>query len=187
MSIYFSDEYQELLQQYRQQRPDWGNTGYMIADEIYQLMIDCHYVSILDYGCGDGSLKRAILQNPPPDLLYFDEYDPGVEGKEICPDNLYDLVVCKDVLEHVEPEYLDNVLVHLARLTGKMLWCKIAYIPSPAVLPDGQNAHRCLLTPYEWKQQLSDYFGIVVVNNEDHQHCWFICRQPFMNIRAKRK
>lgn len=177
MSTFYSDEYQELLKQYRKQRPDWGNTGHTIAAEIRNLMRENQYTSVLDYGCGNGSLRTALLLNPPPGLRICDEYDPGVEGKEICPDKTYDLVVCKDVLEHIEPEYLDNVLAHLARLTGKMFWCQIAYVPAPAILPDGQNAHLSLFSPYKWGETLVNYFDVVVGNNKDHQHCWFICRQ----------
>lgn len=186
MSTFYSDEYQELLKQYRKQRPDWGNTGHTIAAEIRNLMRGNHYTSVLDYGCGNGSLKTALLVNPPPDLRICDEYDPGVEGKEICPDKTYDLVVCRDVLEHVEPRYLENVLTHLARLTGKMLWCQIAYVPAPAILPDGQNSHVCLMSPIAWKQRIEVFFEDVILTKKDHQHCWFLCNSTGEINKEKR-
>ena len=38
------------------------------------------------------------------------EYDPAIPGKDSLPEPA-DIVVCSDVLEHIEPNYLLNVLV----------------------------------------------------------------------------
>ena len=176
MTLY-SPEYQSLLQTYHAQRPTWGTSGHTIASCIRQLISDQHFTSVLDYGCGDGSLRRAIMHDPPACLTRFDEYDPGVISKETCPDRMYDLVVCRDVLEHVEPEYLSVVISHLYILTNKMCWCQIAYIPAPAILPDGRNAHLSLYTPYEWAQRLAQHDWAVIMEDEDHQHCWIQCEK----------
>src|SRR5262245_5174458 len=67
--------------------------------------------SVLDYGCGQGTLKAALGAD-------YDvrEYDPAVEGKTANPDRA-DYVTCIDVLEHIEPECLDLVINHLKVLT----------------------------------------------------------------------
>jgi len=173
---YYSHDYQHLLQQYRQQRPDWGSTGYAFAPVVCDLVTQYGLTSMLDYGCGNGSLKTSVMQTPPPSLTCFDEYDPGVVGKETCPDRVYDLVWCRDVLEHIEPAFLDQVLTHLFQLTGKLFWCAIALTPAPAILPDGRNAHLSLLSSQEWMQRLSRYAWQVTLDHDDRDHCWIQCR-----------
>ncbi len=65
--------------------------------------------SVLDYGCGKGTLAEAVS-------FEIREYDPAIAGKDENPLPA-DLVICTDALEHIEPEYLDAVLVHIASLT----------------------------------------------------------------------
>ena len=52
-----------------------------------------------------------------------------------------EMVVCTDVLEHVEPDKLDAVMDHIFRLTGKLAYFVISTRFANAVLPDGRNAH----------------------------------------------
>jgi hypothetical protein len=61
-----------------------------------------------------------------------------------------DLVVCTDVLEHVEPELLDTVLRHLRSLARKAVFVVIATRPSNKTLSDGRNAHLIVETAEWW-------------------------------------
>ena len=177
MNKLISPAYQALLKTYRQQRPTWGNQGARLASVITDLVMRYEVASVLDYGCGDGSLKTALLTHCPATFLTIDEYDPGVDGKETCPPGPYDLVVCRDVLEHVEPAYLDAVLTHLYTLTGTLCYCQIAHIPAPAVLPDGRNAHLSLFSPYEWARKFAAFPWTVILEEEDAVHGWFQCEK----------
>lgn len=59
------------------------------------------------------------------------------------------MVACIDVLEHIEPDCLDNVLDHLCALTEGILFCSIDTGPAVKVLSDGRNAH-LTQQPIEW-------------------------------------
>jgi hypothetical protein len=59
------------------------------------------------------------------------------------------MVACIDVLEHIEPDLLDNVLDHLASLTELVLLATVHTGPASKVLSDGRNAH-LIQQPMEW-------------------------------------
>ena len=110
--------------------------------------------SILDYGCGKGEFKKSIQAW---DVL---EYDPAIPGKGLA--QTADLVVCTDVLEHIEPEYLDSVLDHLKSVTGKiLLFCISNKLAKTHTLPDGRNPHLSFHDSEWWKRKLSENFNII--------------------------
>ena len=88
---------------------------------------------VLDYGCGQRTLEKALgfpIRN----------YDPCIEGLD-APPSPADLVECTDVLEHIEPDCLDEVLDDLRRVTRKFALLVVATRPAVKTLPDGRNAH----------------------------------------------
>lgn len=89
---------------------------------------------ILDYGCGKQTLNEAIQG------IDIAGYDPCIEGLDAAPEP-HDIVVCTDVMEHIEPEHLDNVIDDLARVTKTALLVSIATRPAVKILADGRNAH----------------------------------------------
>ena len=135
----------------------YGGDGYKKATEIRTFAEQIGAGTILDYGCGEGTLKKALkLDGWAP---YIGEYDPGVEGKTVLPKPA-DLVVCSDVLQHIEPDKLHNVIDHICRLIKKGAYFYIATRPANKTLPDGRNTHlvvkdvkwwRNLLSTYDWK------------------------------------
>jgi 2-polyprenyl-3-methyl-5-hydroxy-6-metoxy-1,4-benzoquinol methylase len=60
-----------------------------------------------------------------------------------------DLVVCTDVLEHVEEDKIDSVLDHIFRLSAKSTYLVISTKPAKTILPDGRNAH-LIIRPLDW-------------------------------------
>ncbi len=118
--------------------------------------------TILDYGCGQGSLNHALSTTRK--LYSFSEYDPAVLGKDGLPAPA-DLVVCTDVLEHVEPDKLGAVLLHLRGLTNVALFVVIAVRPSNKTLSDGRNAH-LILEPADWWLRQLQSAGFVLEPDE---------------------
>jgi 2-polyprenyl-3-methyl-5-hydroxy-6-metoxy-1,4-benzoquinol methylase len=108
--------------------------------------------SILDYGCGRGALRRALLRAGYAKRR-LREYDPAIAKKAALPKPA-DLVVCTDVLEHVEPEYLPTVLAHLRQVGLYGGYLAIATRPSNKTLPDGRNAHLVVQPGSWWAKQL---------------------------------
>ncbi len=118
--------------------------------------------SILDYGCGEGHLKRLL-----GDKFDVREYDPCIEGKD-SPPQPADFVVCADVLEHVEPDCLPNVLGHIMGLSA----CRAIFIISTReavkTLEDGRNAHLIVEDGDWWEDKVAQFFRVETrAHNED--------------------
>tara|TARA_R110001592_G_scaffold132485_4_gene347126 strand:- start:221 stop:490 length:270 start_codon:yes stop_codon:yes gene_type:complete len=53
------------------------------------------------------------------------------------------------VLEHIEPQLIDNVIEHLISKFNKKALLIISLKESKTILPDGNNAH-LIVKPYDW-------------------------------------
>ena len=143
-----SDAYRMQNIELHSSRPDYGIGGAKWASLVRS--ISDADDTILDYGCGKGELKKSLF------LRSVMEYDPAIAGKERA--EPADIVVCTDVLEHIEPELLDDVLKHLRELTRKKLLVNIALIPAKKFLSDGRNAHLSLHDAFWWQAALERHF-----------------------------
>jgi hypothetical protein len=132
----------------------YGGRGDKWASAVLSLVKDHDCKTILDYGCGQGTLKVAIQSHLPKDAVT--EYDPAIQGKdEIEKYKTFDLVVCTDVLEHIEPDRLAVVIDHLFRLTNKVLFLVIATRPSNKFFPDGRNVHLTIEPAGWWRDRIN--------------------------------
>lgn len=75
------------------------------------------------------------------------------------------MVACIDVLEHIEPEYLDGVLDELARLTEGVAFLSIHTGPAVKVLSDGRNAHLTQQPMSWWMPKVFDRFEVQTVQS----------------------
>ena len=126
--------------------------------EISALIRDSNIKTVLDYGCGKAELHDAHRLKPLWKLELLDKYDPGVVEWCTPPTRSYDLVVCTDVLEHIEEEDLDQILRHIYSLTNKVLFASISTRPASKKLPDGTNAHKTIQPDRWWKDKLNEIF-----------------------------
>ena len=101
---------------------------------------------LLDYGCG--AKCRLATSLKVGHKLTYQAYDPAVPrfSKEPLPAQM---VACIDVLEHIEPSYLESVLDDLARLAEGIAFISVDTGPAMKVLEDGRNAH-LIQEPIEW-------------------------------------
>lgn len=137
----------------------YGHRGYKWADCVREVASTYECWSILDYGCGQGGLKKA-LEEPHMEGVRISEYDPAIKGKDGMP-SFADLVVCTDVLEHIEPERLDAVLRHLRMLARKALFVVIATVDTEHKLSDGRSTHLTIQSGEWWHAKLSS-IGFIV-------------------------
>ncbi len=150
-----SPEYQALNAQLHEESPDFGTSGAIHVDKILEFTAKLRVKTFLDYGCGKGLFKAAMTAKAPQYKVY--EYDPAIPGKTRCRDRA-DVVVCNDVLEHVEPAHVDSVLKHIKSIAEVACVFLIDHLPAAKTLPDGRNAH-INLQPYEWwRDKLGEYF-----------------------------
>ena len=156
-----SDGYRSLNQRLHQ-GGQFGFRGDRWAPPVRRIAHEHGLVDVLDYGCGQGALKKALgpswwrLRRG----LDVREYDPAIAGKDAAPAPA-DLVVCTDVLEHVEPVLLENVLDHVKSLTRQLLFIVVATRPAKKTLEDGRNAHLIVEPDAWWRDRLERRFTIV--------------------------
>lgn len=141
-----TEHYARLNRQLHLERPDYGTSGEKWAEMVVKLANKMGTRSILDYGSGKGTLASALN-------LPISEYDPCIPGKEESP-RKHDLVVCTDVLEHIEIECLNDVLDDLKRCTGHKAFLVVATRPAKKTLPDGRNTHLIQRSARWWLEQL---------------------------------
>jgi len=148
-----SPEYKALLQGLHEKEEDWGTSSLNHLNNI--LHFSKGHKTILDYGCGKAVLKSPLEQQG----FEYTGYDPAVPEYAARPLNLqYDVVICTDVMEHVEEEHVSEVLKDLKLLTKNYLYLVIAMYPARAILPDGRNAHITLKDFDWWKAKIEEAF-----------------------------
>jgi FkbM family methyltransferase len=153
--------YRALNQALHESNPAYGTSGTKYVETILKLSKALNTTSILDYGCGKGLLGKGL-----PFPIW--EYDPAIEGKEESP-RPADLVVCTDVLEHIEPTMLNSVLLDIARCLRKVGYFVIHTGAANKTLADGRNAHLIQKDKAWWGKKLAKHFDIGKVIEEGPQ------------------
>lgn len=126
----------------------FGGSGHKNAAAVRAFARDLGCSTILDYGCGQGTLKDALPE------FQIAEYDPAIEAISADPEPA-DLVVCTDVMEHVEPQCLDDVLAHIASKARRGAYFAIALrLDSKKTLPDGRNPHLIVESAEWWRDRI---------------------------------
>ena len=137
MSNFYTSEHQQKNLTAHLNDPCWGgNTNYLfsILGNKYPDPLDFFIklikpVSILDYGCGKGHvLTRIKSKFPDIEMINYDPFSPGYS---VPPSKPCDLVVCYNVLQVVEPEFLKSVVDHIYKLTNKNILLSINCASSP--------------------------------------------------------
>jgi hypothetical protein len=131
--------------------------GRHYAKQVHELANACGALTVLDYGCGKCTLKQALDDLGLPLRGDWYNYDPCIAEHAKEPPAC-DLVVCTDVLEHIEPELLEDVLRDLQAKTRKAAFFVIHIGPAKKVLPDGRNAHLIQEHPIWWLHRVDTYF-----------------------------
>lgn len=140
-----TEEYRALNRELHGRGVEYGMLGHRWKPLVEGLVHAHDYTSVLDYGCGGGTLKTALALND----CRIDEYDPAIPGKDGAPSPA-DLVVCGDVLEHIERDCLDAVLDHLQGLARHAALLVVSTVPAKKTLADGRNAHLIVEHPTWW-------------------------------------
>lgn len=158
MSILISKTYQDMLKKQHKNDKSWNNYSWALKDslpKILDLVKENSPEIILDYGSGSagGFSSLSGLEN----VL---SYDPAIV--EFSKNNKpSDFVICIDVLEHIEPDFLENVLKDLSNVVKNKAFFSIANTKAASILNDGRNAHLIVETFEWWKNKLEEKFNII--------------------------
>lgn len=148
-SILISEEYR-AQQKHLHETTAYGTASIGMAPLVAEIVNAMGVTHLLDYGSGSmcNLMKTINEKRLVKHSFKYQPYDPAVQRFADAPVPA-EMVACIDVLEHIEPELLDNVLNDLERLTEIVGIFSVHTGPAVKVLPDGRNAH-LIQRPMEW-------------------------------------
>lgn len=159
-SILISPEYRKQ-QEHLHETQVYGTASIEKAPTIAKIMNAFGVTKLLDYGSSAlcNLFKTMTEQRLVDHKFQYIPYDPAVAKYAERPEPA-EFVACVDVLEHVEPELLDNVLNDLERVTECMGFFSVHCGPAGKVLQDGRNAHLIQQPPEWWLPKIWERFEL---------------------------
>lgn len=163
MSSTISSEY--LRQQTKlHENPSYGQASLTFAPIVAQLVKTTGAKSVSDYGAGKMNLVKGLNNLGVSDFEYY-PFDPVFPS--YGPPRPADLVCCIDVLEHIEPLFLEEVLIDLVKITRNIGFFSIHMGPAGKFLEDGRNAHLIQKSSGWWLLQICKYFDVIQLQTYD--------------------
>jgi len=181
-----SEEYRQvLIQTHKKYKGTWGNSGLRLwSNAFLGIMRFQKFNRVLDYGAGWGMVKDGLSKTHPH--IEVIEYEPARAEVAASPEPC-EMVICHDVLEHVEPEYLDNVIADLKRVTLKWGHFSVSTKPAVARLSDGRNAHLIVENFEWWIMKLAPHFYIRRANHPNRNRVageFWVERKDELDLKA---
>ena len=158
-----TEEYRKLQEELHK-NPDYGIASTHFAPVISEIMRGLKIKSLSDYGAGKKRLYESLkkLNNAPKEYFPYDPAFPDYGKPQSA-----DLVCCIDVLEHIEPKLIDNVIDDLSSITTNYGFFTVHMGPARKSLSDGRNAHLIQKPSSWWLEKLIKKFEII--NLIEHQ------------------
>lgn len=175
MNQTISREYLELQKELHK-NPGYGVASLSFAPLVAELITKCQIKSVSDYGAGKMNLLKGLELNGISEIKYH-PYDPVFP--EYGEPTSADLVCCIDVLEHIEPDLVENVISDLSKITANLGFFSIHTGPAQKILADGRNAHLIQKTTSWWLPRLCKYFEIIQLQNHQFsgQGFWIVVKR----------
>lgn len=159
-SILISDGYRKQ-QEHLHETQVYGTASIEKAPTVAKIMNNLGISKLLDYGSSKlcNLFKTLTNERLVTHKFQYMPYDPAVEKYADRPDPA-EMVCCIDVLEHIEPDLLDNVLNDLERVTEAVGFFTVHCGPAAKVLQDGRNAHLIQKPPEWWLPKIMERFEL---------------------------
>lgn len=157
-SILITNDYLLLNKKLHEENKDYGANGAKWTKHVANLIQVTKVKTILDYGCGKGSLYFTLKDM----VKEYQNYDPCIEEFSKSP-HPAELVICTDVMEHVEPEFTDAVIMDIQKNCQNIVFFNVALQPAVKTLPDGRNTHINLHPINWWVRKFINYFGVLEI------------------------
>lgn len=159
-----TEEYRRMQQELHR-NPHYGVASESYAPLVADVIRANRFGALLDYGAGKGRLAQTLHEQFKLPVTVR-HYDPAIPEWATTPEPC-DLVTCIDVLEHIEPELLANVLDDLRRVTRRIGVFTVHTGPAIKLLSDGRNAHLTQQPAAWWLPQFLERFELVAFNRVD--------------------
>jgi cyclopropane fatty-acyl-phospholipid synthase-like methyltransferase len=155
-----NDDYKRQLQEMHATHKKFSRSGGKKLKLIERFITQYTPTSVIDFGCSHGELLPLLVEHYSIRAV---GYDPGVVEFENIPTTAVDCLTSTDVLEHVEPEMIDDTLKIINTLFTKSAFLLIASYPAKKSLPDGRNAHLIIESFNWWKNKLETFIDGKIV------------------------
>lgn len=171
-----------ITEEYRKEQeklhenPNYGVASIQFAPLVSRIINQTEVTELLDIGAGKCRLFQNLKVNHP---MKLQAYDPAIPELSKDPTPMQ-MTTCIDVLEHIEPELLDNFLDFLKEKTLEIGFFTVHTGAAVKTLSDGRNAHLTqepaswwlpkILSRFELQtfQKTDSGFYILVTNNGDN-------------------
>ena len=150
--VLITDEYRALNARQHREEHVYGCSGSKYADLVLAAAKAMGAASVLDYGCGKGTLGTMISHK-----VAYRGFDPAIPHLAADPKPA-DLVACTDVMEHVEPQCVGDVLAHIQALATKGAVFVICTRRGRRKLADGSPAHCSVHSDDWWQERLTGHW-----------------------------
>jgi len=153
----------EAIKFHENNKENWiGEALAEYKHDIFKLIKENNVKTILDYGCGKAKFHSILFNNKKvpgsPMGIEISKYDPAVVEYASKPNGTYDLVLCIDVMEHIQEDKVDEVLKDIFSYSNNVFLTITCY-PANQVLLNGKNAHYTIKEPEWWQEKLKPYVG----------------------------
>ena len=154
-----------LIDQYKEMHKDEnlyaGSATTLHKESIRQFIVVSNSKTMLDYGCGKAA--QYFKENIHNDYFYSimpSLYDPAVEQYSVLPEGKFDMVICTDVLEHIEEQDIPSIIQEIYSKANNFVYLGICNSPADSFLPDGRNSHVTQKPLSWWVEQIQPYADI---------------------------
>jgi hypothetical protein len=148
-----TEAYRTLNAQLHARQRDFGTSGAKWAPLVLELVHRLGARDVLDYGCGKQTLAGLIGH-----AVECRGYDPAIDHLVARP-RPADLVTCTDVMEHVEPAFVAQVLDDVAGLARLGAFFVISCVRGTRRLPNGRFAHLSVHDRKWWRALIAARFA----------------------------
>ncbi|HEV7800778.1 MAG TPA: hypothetical protein VGP15_06860 [Burkholderiales bacterium] len=169
-----TEDYRKMQEELHR-NPEYGVASVEYAPMVAEVMQQLGTRELLDYGAGKGRLGITLNQMfEEPFLIHH--YEPAMP-QWAKPPQPCRFVACIDVLEHIEPALIDNVLDDLQRVTAGVGFFSVDTEPAKKVLADGRNAHLIQQPPSWWLPKFMERFELARFNRMPRGFCVVVERK----------
>ena len=109
-----TEEYKSELFKKHTTDPEYGGEAVEYSGHISNIINQTGVETVLDYGAGKGELAHNLVLDHRVKVILYDPAIPQISA----PPEPADMVVCVNVLDHVEDQYIDEVLDDIKRCTN---------------------------------------------------------------------